>query len=152
MSVAAIDLTGLSRDRDVSRRPSVLRAGLLPVVVAAATAEAFTLVARAAGVTMRAADPGASAAKAIPVGGIAIAVLGNAAAGLVVAALLARFVTSPARVFAAVATAYAALSLLGPAFATHTHTATKLVLLVAHLIAAVMVIPPVTRALAGRDR
>ena len=96
---------------------------------------------------MRAADPGAASAKAIPVGGVAMAVLMNAAVGLLLATALARWAKSPATTFAAVATAYAVLSLLGPVFAAHTHLATKVVLTVAHVVAAVVIIPRVTAAL-----
>ena len=147
MSVATLPTTIPTQPE--STRPSVWRIGSAATLVAAASAELFTLGARALDVPMRAADPGAAAAKAIPVGGIAMAVLMNATVGLLVAAGLARWTRSPARSVAAVATTYATLSLLGPVFAAHTHNATKLVLAVAHVVAAAVIIPPVTAALRG---
>ena len=145
MSVTTLAPNALTETTTTDRSP--WRVGATSTVVAAATAEVFTLAARALDVPMRAADPGAAAAKAIPVGGIAMAVLMNAAVGLLLAAALFRWAKSPAKIFTAVATTYAALSLLGPVFATHTHLATKVVLAVAHLIAAVIIIPRVSTAL-----
>jgi hypothetical protein len=116
-------------------------------MTAAAATELFGLVARAADVPMKAADPGAAAAETIPVGGLFMAVLINAAAGLVVAALLARWAKNPARTFALTAVVYTALSELAPLFAAHTTVGTKLVLLVAHVIAAATIVPPVTARL-----
>jgi uncharacterized protein DUF6069 len=145
MSAVTIPETTTTARRTAER--SLGRVGVTATVAAAAIAEAFSLAARGLGVSMRAADPGAAAAKAIPVGGIGMAVLMNAAAGLLVAAALARWAKAPAKTFAVVATTYATLSLLGPAFAAHTHLTTKLVLAVAHVIAAVVIIPPVTAAL-----
>ncbi len=131
-------------------RPTLVRSGVAATVTAAVAAELLTLAARGAGVPMRAADPGAAAAKAIPVGGIAMAVVINGAVGLLVAAVLARWAKAPARTFAVVATAYTGLSLLGPAFAAHTHVATKLVLALAHVLAGAVIIPRVTAALGAR--
>ena len=132
--------------------PSPMRAGVTASLVAAAAAEVLVLVARVADVSMMAADPGASSAKAIPVGGVAMAVLMNAALGLLLAVALARWVNSAARTFVAVAVAYTVLSLLGPALAAHTQPATKVVLTAAHVIAAVIIIPPVAAALRRRHR
>lgn len=148
MSTLTIPSTTTS---SASRSHPLLRSGATATVTAAVVCEALASAARIAQVPMRAADPGAAAAKAIPVGGIGMAVVMNAAIGLLVAAGLARWAKSPARTFAATATTYAALSLLGPAFAAHTHLATKLVLAAAHVVAAVIVIPRVTTALAGHD-
>ena len=145
MSVATIPTTIPNQDETTSR--SITRVGLTASLAAAAGAELFVLAARAIDVPMRAADPGAAAAKTIPVGGVAMAVLMNAAVGLVVAVVLARWAKAPARTFAVVAGTYAALSLLGPAFAAHTELATKVVLTITHVIAAVVIIPRVTAAL-----
>jgi hypothetical protein len=131
---------------------SVTKLTALATLVGAAATEAFGLVARALDVPMRAADPGASAAKAIPVGGLFMAVLLNAAVGFVLVLALARWARRPARTYAVVAAAYAALSLLAPVFAAHTTTATKVVLMVAHVIPAVVIIPPVTKRLAAARR
>jgi len=161
MSVATVPTTTVptttvpatfrARDEDASVR-SLLRVGASAAVAAAVTAELFTLAARTAGVSMRAADPGAASAKLIPVGGIFMAVLMNAAGGLLVAVALRKWAKAPAKTFAVLATIYAVLSLLGPIFAAHTHAATKLVLLVAHVIAAAGIIPVVTATLPGATR
>jgi hypothetical protein len=138
------------------RRPGTLRSvakvTALASLAGAAATEVFGLVARALDVPMRAADPGASAAKAIPVGGLFMGVVLNAALGFLVVMALARWVRRPARPYAVVATAYATLSLLAPIFAAHTTTATKVVLLIAHVIPAVVIIPPVTKRLAAVRR
>jgi hypothetical protein len=126
---------------------AVARAGALATVTAAAATELFGLVARAAGVPMRAADPGAAAAKAIPVGGLFMAVVMNAAVGIVLAVVLVRVARRPAKLFAVIASTYAVLSLLGPALATHTTLATKVVLGVAHVLAAAVIIPQVANRL-----
>ncbi len=154
MSVATIPTTIRTRSEDATNaydasHRALLRVGASAAVAVAAAAELFTLAARAAGVSMRAADPGAASARLIPAGGIFMAVLMNAGVGLLVAGALRKWAKAPAKSFAVLATTYAALSLLGPIFAAHTHTATKLVLLVAHVIAAAGIIPVVTAALPG---
>jgi hypothetical protein len=131
---------------------AVWRVGAIATILGAVVTEAFSLVARAIDVPMFAADPGADAAKEIPVGGFGMAVVMWAGLGAVLAVVLARRAKRPARTFAVTTVALTALSLLGPILATHTTTATKTVLFVAHLIAAAVVIPPITRRLALADR
>ena len=145
MSLATIPTTIPTEAETAS--PSLWRVGITASLAAATAAELFTLAALVIDVPMRAADPGAAAAKAIPVGGVAMAVLMNAALGLLVAAALARWAKSAGTTFAVVASTYAVLSLLGPVFAAHTHLATKVVLAVTHVVAAVVIIPRVTAAL-----
>jgi hypothetical protein len=129
-------------------RTSLLKVGVLASIAGAGATEAFSLIARAVDVPMKAADPGATAAKLIPVGGFATGVLMNAAIGLVIAFALRRWAKRPAHTFAVTTITLTVLSLLGPALATHTTFATKVVLAVAHVIAAAVIIPPVTRTLA----
>jgi CHASE2 domain-containing sensor protein len=121
-------------------------------VPAAAVTELFSLVARALDVPMRAADTGASTAKDIPVGGFAMAVLMWAVVGTVLAVVFARRAKAPAHTFVITTVVLIALSLLGPVLATHTELSTKVVLFVAHLIAAAMVIPPLTTRLRQIER
>ena len=150
MTAATIPTTVLD-EADTTGR-SLWHVGITASVTAAVAAELLVLAARAVNVPMMAADPGAASAKAIPVGGVAMAVMMNAAVGLLLAVALARWSRSPARTFAAIAITYTVLSLLGPVLANHTHIATKVVLSATHVIAALVIIPPVAAALPRTHR
>ena len=81
-----------------------------------------------------------------------MAVVMWAALGTVFAVGLARWARRPARTFALTTVTLTVLSLAGPVFAADTTTATKVVLTVAHIVAAAVVIPPLTARLAdARD-
>jgi len=127
---------------------SVWRVGVVATLVGAAATELFSLVARAIDVPMAAADPGAAHAKDIPVGGFFIAVVMWGLVGVVLAAALRRWTRNPARIFVITTVTLTALSELGPLLAAHTETSTKVVLAVAHVIAAAAIIPPIARRLA----
>lgn len=129
----------------------VWQTGALATLAGAAVTEAFTLAARAIDIPMKAADPGVEHAKDIPVGGVAMAVLMWALVGTLWAAALLRWTRHPARIFVLSTVTFTALSLLGPAFAAHTETATKVVLAVAHVVAAAVVVPPLARRLSAGD-
>lgn len=150
MSVTTISIDQTSATQTATRPVWKVAAGA--TVVAAVATELFTLVARALDVPMRAADPGASAAKDIAVGGFAGAVLFWGLIGIALAVVLARKAKAPARTYAVTTITLTALSLLGPVFAAHTELSTKIVLLVAHVIAAAVVIPPVTARLRDVER
>ena len=64
--------------------------------------------------------------------------------------LISRFGRRPARVYLITTIALTAVSLLAPLFAADTATSTKLTLAVGHILAAAIIIPPVTRRLARR--
>ncbi|WP_193318036.1 MULTISPECIES: DUF6069 family protein [Streptomyces] len=128
------------------RRP-VWQVGALAVVAGAVLTEAFALAARGLGVSMLAATGDQEPAE-IPVGGFATAVLVCATVGVLLALVLARFTRRPARIFAATTGVLTALSLVPPFLTTDTATSTQLVLAVAHLVAAAVVVPPLTRRLA----
>jgi hypothetical protein len=130
-----------------SRTRSVWRVGIVATLVGAAVTELFALAARAIDVPMAAADPGVDRAKDIPVGGFFMAVVIWGLVGVVLAAALRRWTRNPARVFVITTVTLTVLSLLGPAFAGATETSTKIVLAVAHLIAAAVIIPPIARQL-----
>ena len=127
----------------------IWQVGALATVGGAIVTELFVLGARAVDIPMKAADPGVDHAKDIPVGGVAMAVVMWAVVGTVLAAVLARRAHNPARTFVATTVTLTVLSLLGPALAVHTETATKVVLALAHVIAAGVVIPPLARRLAS---
>ncbi|MFH9012037.1 DUF6069 family protein [Streptomyces sp. NPDC017943] len=120
--------------------------GLLATLAGGVVTELFALAARAAGVPMEAASPGAKEAAPIPVGGFFGGVLFWSVAGVVLAVALARWARRPARTFTVTTVALTVLSLAGPAVAPHTTLSTQAVLAVSHLVAAAVIIP----ALAGR--
>ncbi|MEU6684578.1 DUF6069 family protein [Streptomyces sp. NPDC046832] len=103
--------------------------GVLATLAGAVVTEAFALVARAAGVPMQAASPGATEAAEIPVGGFFGGALFWSVAGIVLAVALT------------------ALSLAGPAVAPHTATSTRIVLAASHVVAAAVVVPLLARRL-----
>ncbi|MEU2542247.1 DUF6069 family protein [Streptomyces iakyrus] len=131
----------------LSTRP-VWLVGILATLAGAVVTEAFALVARAAGVPMEAASPGAKEAAAIPVGGFFGGVLFWSVAGIVLAVVLARWAKRPARTFTVTTVALTALSLAGPAVAPHTATSTQIVLAASHVVAAAVVVPLLARRLA----
>ncbi|MCL7425803.1 DUF6069 family protein [Streptomyces sp. YS415] len=138
-------------DSSLAQRP-VWLVGIVATVAGAVVTEAFALGARAAGVPMDAASPGAEKAAEIPVGGFAGGVLFWSVAGIVLAVMLARFARRPARVFTVTTVALTALSLVGPAVAPHTATSTQIVLAVSHLVAAAVIIPLLARRLSQQQR
>ncbi|MEO3761895.1 DUF6069 family protein [Streptomyces sp. B8F3] len=128
---------------------------VLATLAAALVAEAFTLLARGAGVEMVAAGVGEDGATAIAVGAVARSVVLWSLGGIVLAVLLERLARRavrgagrPARVFAVCAGTFTILSLGGPGFAPHTADATQAVLACTHLLAGAVVIPVVARRLA----
>lgn len=147
MSTATATFPTTEYISSVSRTRSVWRVGIVATLLGAAVTELFAVAARAIDVPMAAADPGVDHAKDIPVGGFFMAVVIWGLVGVVLAAALRRWTRNPARIFVIVTVALTALSLLGPAFAGATETSTKIVLVVAHLIAAAVIIPPIARQL-----
>jgi uncharacterized protein DUF6069 len=69
-----------------------------------------------------------------------------------VAALLARFARRPAEIFTSVAVAVTALSLLAPIAGNAPTLTTRAVLCVAHILAAIVFVPPVVRRLSAAVR
>lgn len=137
--------------RSLATRP-VWLVGVLATLAGAVLTEAFALVARAAGVPMEAANPGAEEAAEIPVGGFAGGVVFWSIAGIVLAVALARWARRPARTFTVITVALTALSLAGPAVAPHTAPSTQVVLAVSHVVAAAVIIPALALRLSGRRR
>ncbi|MEU0388760.1 DUF6069 family protein [Streptomyces chartreusis] len=135
----------------LSTRP-VWLVGVLAALAGAVVTEAFALVARAAGVPMEAASPGAKEAAEIPVGGFGGGVVFWSVAGIVLAVVLARWAGRPARTFTVTTVVLTAVSLVGPAVAPHTATSTQIVLALSHLVAAAVIIPLVARRLSHVQR
>ncbi|GAA2657141.1 DUF6069 family protein [Streptomyces vastus] len=140
-----------SSTRSLSTRP-VWLVGVLATLAGAVVTEVFALIARAVGVPMEAASPGAKEAAEIPVGGFAGGVVFWSIAGIILAVALARWAKRPARTFVVVTVALTALSLAGPAVAPHTATSTQVVLAVSHVVAAAVIIPVLARRLAQHRR
>jgi hypothetical protein len=116
-------------------------------VIAAVATELYGLVARAAGVPMSAAGFGEATATPVTVGMFAMGTLLCTVLATILAMILARFVARPARAFARVTVVLTALSLAVPLSAADTATATRLALAGAHLLAAAIIIPTVSRRL-----
>jgi len=117
-------------------------------LVACVPVEAYGLIARAAGVPMRAAGFGSHRATPITVGMFAMGTLVVTFWFTFVTVLIARFCTNSARIYVRLALTMLALSLAVPLTAANTVTSTKLMLAGAHLIAAAVIIPTVARRLA----
>ncbi|MFB8247033.1 DUF6069 family protein [Streptomyces sp. NPDC055952] len=136
-----------ARDSGGAAARPVWLTGLLATLAGAVVTEVLALAARAAGVPMEAASPGAKEAAAIPVGGFFGGVVFWSVAGIVLAVALARWARRPARTFTVTTVALTVLSLVGPAVAPHTAVSTQVVLAVSHLVAAAVIIPPLARRL-----
>jgi hypothetical protein len=121
--------------------------GALAGIAAATATEFYGLIARAAGIPMAAGNIGAAEAGPITVGMFAMGTLICTFWGTILAMVLARYASRPARTFVRTALALTALSLAGPLAAGATATSTKLMLAVAHLIAAAIIIPVIARRL-----
>ncbi|MGP4023197.1 DUF6069 family protein [Actinomadura sp. 3N407] len=118
-------------------------------VAASVVTEVYGLVAGAAGVPMEAGSIGAAEAEPITVGMFAMGTLISTFWGVVIAMLLARHASRPSRTFVRVTVPLAVLSLAGPLAAGDTAVSTKLMLCLAHLIAAAIIIPIVAERLAN---
>ncbi|HEX3335262.1 MAG TPA: DUF6069 family protein [Jatrophihabitans sp.] len=133
----------------VRSAPSLWRVGLVAVVLAAAATELYTAVIRAAGVHLAIGNIGATAKDVVEIGpgACTIMVVMCVAAGLVIATALNRWAKRPAHTFSVTAYVLTALSFVPDLFAGASATSSKLTLMGAHVIAATIVIPLVTRTL-----
>lgn len=133
-------------DRFLTQRP-VWLVGVVAVLVGAVVTEGFALATRGLGVSMEVVGPGADEPAEIPVGGFATAVVMYSVLGILLAVALARWASRPARIFLVTTVALTAVSLVPPFLTEDTDTSTQLVLAVAHLVAAAVIIPALTRRL-----
>jgi hypothetical protein len=132
--------------RSISHRPSLCRAGLTAGLVAAVATSAIAAGAHAAGVSLETA-PG----EQIPVLGFGQLTLFFTAIGVALAAVLRRRASHPQTTFVKVALALTALSLV-PDLVLSADIATKLTLVLTHLVAAAIVIPMVAYRLPKQGR
>jgi hypothetical protein len=130
----------------------VWQVSALAAAAAAVTTELYGLAARAAGIPMAAAGFGAASATAITVGMFAMGTLICAFWGTLLAVVLARYAAHPARHYLRVTLVLTAISLAAPLSAAHTATSTRFALAAAHLLAAAVIIPTVTRRLSLAPR
>ena len=118
--------------------------------VNSATLYVYGAVADTLDVPMRAAEPGAHAAQAITPANFAMGTLICTFWGTLLAIVLARRATNPARTWVRTSTVLVAISLVFPLAASHTAVSTKLTLAVAHLIAAAIIVPALAHRLRQR--
>jgi hypothetical protein len=135
--------------RFLRRRP-VWQACYLAGLAASVAVEIVGLVARAAGVPMRAASPGAAHAGPITVGMFAMGTMVVTFWFTFVVIAIARFAKDPARAYLRTTVPLLLVSLAMPLTAQDTAASTKAVLAVCHLLAGVVIIPLVAGRLAFR--
>ncbi|WP_262285436.1 DUF6069 family protein [Micromonospora sp. MA102] len=138
---------GTRTGTDILATRPVWQVSALAGLAAATATELYGLAARAVGVPMEAGNIGASVSRPITIGMFA---MGTAVAvfwGTILAVLLARHGRRPARTYLRTTIALTVLSLAGPFLAGATATSTKVMLALAHIFAAAIVIPAVTRRL-----
>lgn len=152
-AVPATNYSGNTVDATATRVPfrALLRTSLIATVLAAAATETFTAVVRASGVHLAVGDPGGSASSVVPVnaGACAISLAMVMVIGTGIAALINRRSSRPARTYRIATCVLVLVSLVAPVTAVATSTGTKLTLIAAHLIAAAITVPLVSRCLAG---
>jgi Family of unknown function (DUF6069) len=150
MSTTNIHPTTQTNVTTRTSRPSLLRvagAGVVAIVAGAAVLLAYGAIAVAIHGPMQAGDYGASSAAPINAGSFAFGVVFSSFFGVVLAVALARWAKHPARTFFRAAIVLTLVSLAAPMSASHTTEATRLVLAGGHIVAAVVVIPVIARAL-----
>ncbi|MET8045554.1 DUF6069 family protein [Micromonospora sp. NPDC005215] len=121
---------------------ALIRTGLVATVAASAATMTVAAVGHAAGVSLDVADG------PIPVAGFGMLTAAFSLVGVVIAALLSRFARHPRRVFVRTTVVLTALSLV-PDVIVDAGAATKVLLMLTHLVAAAIVIPAVARRLAA---
>jgi hypothetical protein len=120
----------------------------LAALPAAVVVEVWGLIARAAGVPMRAAGLGAQHASTIYVGMFAMGTMVVTFWFTFAVIAIARFAKNPGRAYLRTVLPLLALSLLVPFSAADTALSTKFTLAAAHLMAGAIIIPVVARRMA----
>jgi hypothetical protein len=129
----------------------LVRDGVVAGVVAAVATTVTVLVAKALDVPMMAAPQTASAGEPLPVEAFALSTLMGTAIGVLLALALARWAPKPRVTFVVVTVALTLLSAAGPLTTGYATAATRVVLLLTHVVAAVIVIPVIARRLPTGD-
>lgn len=141
-----------TRTRSFLATAPVWRVGAVAGVLAAVATEAYSRVVDAAGVPLNVGGFGADHAEPIPVGGFATATLMWSVVGVLLAVVLGRRAAHPARTWVRTTVVLTALSFVPSVLTGSTAASTKLVLCVAHVIAAAIVIPMVALRLSRSSR
>ncbi|MEV7989448.1 DUF6069 family protein [Micromonospora sp. NPDC085948] len=121
---------------------ALIRTGVAATLAASAATMAVAAVGRAAGISLDVAD------SPIPVTGFGVLTAVFSLVGVILAAVLSRFARLPRFAFVRTTVVLTLLSLV-PDVIVDAGSATKALLMVAHLVAAVIVIPAVARRLAA---
>ncbi len=147
--------TPTTNTTDRTRAPygRLLLVNLGATVAAGVATEAWAGIVRAAGVDLRIGDPfgDPSSAMTLPVGACATSIVMCMVIGTALAVGLNWKAKRPAYTYVVVACALTFVSLGAPLVAAGTSAATKFTLIVAHLIAAAVIVPLVARCLARRS-
>jgi hypothetical protein len=133
-------------------RPKLLpvaRAGAVAALIGAVVLYGYGALADALSVPMRVAGVGEAHAEAIGPFNFVLGTVICTFWGTVLALALERWASRPARAFVRSAVVLVAVSLLFPLLANDTATSTRLVLAGGHLIAAAVVVPIITAAVAA---
>jgi Family of unknown function (DUF6069) len=146
--------TTTARGRTGARAPygRLLLVNLGVTVVGGAATEAWAGIVRGMGVDLRIGDPfgDPSSAMELPVGACATSIVMCMVLGAALSALLNWKARRPAYTYVVVASLLTFVSLGAPLVSAGASGATKLTLIVAHLIAAALIVPLVARCLARR--
>jgi hypothetical protein len=119
---------------------AMIRTGVIATVAASAATMAVAAAGHAAGVSLDVAGA------PIPVTGFGVLTAAFSLVGVVIAALLSRFARRPRRTFVRTTVVLTVLSLV-PDVIADAGVATKVLLMLTHLVAAAIVIPAVARRL-----
>ena len=127
----------------------LLLVNLGATVAAGVAAEAWVGLMRAAGVELRVGDPfgDASSAMALPTGACATSIVMCMVLGTALSVALNWKARRPAFTYVVVASVLTVVSLGAPLVAAGTNAGSKFTLIVAHLIAAAVIVPLVARCL-----
>ena len=141
LTVSAANTTTPTSARTASTTAPLWRVAALAGVAAAAATTVVAVAAKALDVPMMAAPQNAAAGEAIPLYGFATGTLMCTVIGTLLAAALAWKVKRAVGTFLVITTVLTLVSFAGPATTGHATTATRLVLDLTHVVAAVIVIP-----------
>jgi Family of unknown function (DUF6069) len=131
----------------------LLAVNLGATVAAGAATEAWVAIARGAGVHLAVGDPfGDPSTPTVPItfGACAVSIAMCMVLGTALASILNWRASRPAYTYVVVAGLLTFVSLGAPLVSAGASGATKLTLIVAHLVAAAVIVPLVARCLAGR--
>ncbi len=131
----------------------LLLVNLGATVAAGVATEAWVGIVRATGTELRIGDPfgDPSSAMTLPVGACATSIVMCMVLGTAIAALINWKARRPAYTYVVVASALTFVSLGAPLVSAGASAGTKFTLIVAHLIAAAVIVPVVARCLARRS-